>query len=217
MKPKKATRLSGKPESIRAAQFKAACLWYQMEFANHSFEAVRDVARDLIDKKLNESAPEYYAITVGLVCIYARPFTNNRPVGKLSDEIVPAYFKDFHDSILTVRHRLFAHADVSAMIGEDYPNEVLIKNDGKTISILTARAVLKPDQIERLIPLVKELIEKTNYHRIKHAKQFARPLSKLGKGEFRLNVIDPTAPIFVKLSEAQKIARQKRIDVKRLP
>jgi hypothetical protein len=105
--------------------------------ANRSSEAVRDIVRDLLKQKLSESAPEHYAITVGLVSIYVRPFTNNKPVGKLSDRIVPAYFKDFHESILIVRNRLFAHADVSATIGKDYPIEVVIENDGKEIRILT--------------------------------------------------------------------------------
>jgi hypothetical protein len=114
---------TGNPKTTASAEFQAACLWYQMEFANYSFEAVRDVLPSILEEKQNEYSSKYYAMMVGLICIYARPFTNNRPVGKLSDEIVPEEFKDLHDSIITLRHTLFAHADAFARVGEEhYPN-----------------------------------------------------------------------------------------------
>jgi hypothetical protein len=86
----------------------------------------------------------------------------------------------------------------------------VIENDGNKISISVDRAAVRPDGLERIGPLVNALIEKTNYHRFKYAKQFTKSIRKLGKGEFRLNVVDPSSAVFVKLSEAQRLARQKR-------
>jgi hypothetical protein len=61
-----------------------------------------------------------------------------------------------------------------------------------------------------MIPLVKALIEKTNYHRERLANKYAKAVSKLGEGEYRFNVADPNAPIFVPLSEEEKRIRKKR-------
>jgi hypothetical protein len=98
-------------------------------------------------------------MTAGLICIYARPFTNNRPVGKLNDEIVPAEFKALHDKIMTMRHKLFAHAEASLMVGEeDYPNEAVIENDGKTISMAVSRVALKPTVLDQMSSLLEALI-----------------------------------------------------------
>jgi uncharacterized protein YceH (UPF0502 family) len=67
-----------------------------MEFANYSFEIARDVIESILEKKPDDRSPEYYAMSVGVICLYARPFTNNKPVGKLADDIVPAKFKSLH-------------------------------------------------------------------------------------------------------------------------
>ncbi len=45
-------------------------------------------------------------MTVGVICIYARPFTNNYPVGELSEEIIPTEFKKLHGNIMRLRHTL---------------------------------------------------------------------------------------------------------------
>ena len=151
-------------------------------------------------------------MTVGLICIYARPFTNNKPVGKLSEEIVPAEFNRLHRQLLTMRHKLFAHAEASLSAGDDnYPNEAVIVNDGQIISMNVSRSAVVPGVLEEMAKLVESLIEKTNYHRQKHAKKFGREVAKLGKGEFRLNVLDPTAPLFTKLTESEvQIRREKK-------
>jgi hypothetical protein len=200
-----------KPKSIPNPDFEAVRLWYKMEFANYSFELVRDIVANILKSKLSDRSLEYYAMTAGLICIYARPFTNNKPVGELSDEIVPPEFKSLHDKIITMRHKLFAHADASLMVGEeDYPNEAVIENDGKKIAMAVSRVAVVPSFLEQTSPLVQELIKKTNYYRTKHGKKFANTIRKLGKGDFRLNVVDPSAPLFVKLSTAQSRVRQEK-------
>jgi hypothetical protein len=41
-----------------------------------------------------------------------------------------------------MRHKLFAHADASLVVGEeDYPNEAVIENDGKIISNAPRRRI----------------------------------------------------------------------------
>ena len=108
-----------------------------MESALYSFEAARDIIKMILDKGLDHRRSlEYYSMTVVLICIYARPFTNNYPVGKFSQEIVPTEFKYRHILIMTLRHKLFAHAEAAlAAAPDDYPNEAVIVNDGERLSL----------------------------------------------------------------------------------
>jgi hypothetical protein len=75
-----------KPKVAPNDEFQAARSLWQMEFAFHTFQAVRAGIEKLLERKLHSDEPEYYPICVGLICLYARPFTNNRPVGPLSED-----------------------------------------------------------------------------------------------------------------------------------
>ena len=128
-------------------------------------------------------------MSVGLICTYARPFTNNEPVGKLSEEIVPEEFKHRHTLIMALRHRLFAHADATlAAAPDDYPNEAVIVHDGEQLWMDVSRSAVVPSLLEKMQPMVNGLIDKTNYYRRKYQKKFSKHITRLGKGEFRLNV-----------------------------
>jgi hypothetical protein len=204
---------NAKIKTVPSQEFQDACLWYKMEVANYSFEAVRDGIRRVLEQKIQITSPEYYPIAVGLICIYARPFTNNRPVGPLTDEIVPPDQKKLHSLILEIRHKLFAHADPDLAIREDdYPNGVFLINEGKEPSVQIRRFVIEPTILEWMLPIVDVLIEETSNRKTQITERFGKAVRNLGKGQFRLNVIDPSMPTFIKLSEAQKLARQKKID-----
>jgi hypothetical protein len=108
---------------------------------------------------------ECYPISVGLVCLYPRPFTNKKPVGPLSEKIVPNEHLELHRSIIKMRHKPFAHTDASAELRpDDYPNELLFTNDGKVLRFSITRFLAEPDLFELMIPLVNALVEKTKYH-----------------------------------------------------
>jgi hypothetical protein len=148
---------------------------------------------------------------VGLICTYARPFTYNEPVGKLGNEIVPDEFKELHKKVLDIRHKLFAHAEASLSIGEeDYPNAVMIESDGIEPSISVPRSVIKQDALKQFLPLVEALVERTNRRRSEYMRKFVGPVLERGKGVFRLNVLDPSTSVFVKLSEAQEVTWRKK-------
>jgi hypothetical protein len=93
------------------AEFEAACSLWRMEFAFHTFQAVKAGIEKLLERKLHSDEPEYYPLCVGLICLYSRPFTNNRPVGPLPNDIVPKKQLSLHQDIITMRHKLFAHGD----------------------------------------------------------------------------------------------------------
>jgi hypothetical protein len=184
-----------------------------MEFAFHTFQAVRTGIEHFFERKLDSQEPEYYPMTVGLICLYARPFTNNRPVGPLSEDLVPQEHLALHRDIIKIRHQLFAHADASAMTRpDDYPNDLVFVNNGKSHRFNMTRFLAEPPFFEWMTPLLDALIEKTRYHSGKFAnklKSHFGPFKNIG--EFRLNVLDPAAPIFSKLTEIEKVTREATI------
>ena len=194
-------------------EFEAARNLWRMEFAFHTFQAVLTGIKVLLESKRQSNDPEYYPLTVGLICLYARPFTGNRPVGPLSEEIVPSNYLDLHQSLIALRHKLFAHSDVSALTRpDDYPNELVVYNDGKKIAFTMTRFFAEPEFFKLTVPLVEELIEKTRYHSRKLRQKFKRHFgSHKNVGQFRLNVVDPAVPIFTKLKESEIAVREETI------
>ena len=194
-------------------EFETACSLWRMEFAFHTFRAVRAGIERFLERKLHSDEPEYYPMLVGLICLYARPFTNNRPVGPLPDDIVPQEDRELHRTILEMRHKLFAHGDASAMTRpDDYPNELVFVNSRQGRRFHMTRFLAEPPFFELMKPLLDALIEKTRYHSNKLAdklKGHFGPFKNLG--EFRLNVLYANAPIFMKLTEAEKVTREATI------
>jgi hypothetical protein len=202
-----------KPKAEPSEEFQTACALWRMEFAFHTFKASRDGIKNLLERKLHSDEPEYYPLSVGIICLYGRPFTNNRPVGPLAEDIVPTKDLELHRSIILMRHQLFAHSDASAMTRpDDYPNELVFENDNKGTSFHMTRFLAEPEFFKLMVPLVETLMRKTRYNADKLSKTFNRHFGKYRNlGQFRLNVLDPSAPIFSKLTAAEKATRQSTI------
>jgi hypothetical protein len=202
-----------KPKPTKAQpseEFETACSLWRMEFAFHTFQAVRAGIEKLLERGIHSDEPEYYPMCVGLICLYARPFTNNFPVGPLSKNIVPKEHLGLHRDIISLRHQLFAHVDASAKTRpDDYPNELVFMNDGKTFHFIITRFLAEPPFFKLISPLIDELIKETDRQREKLVRKFYRDFG-LPKniGEFRLNVLDSSKPIFLKLTEAEKKTRE---------
>jgi hypothetical protein len=200
-----------KASPVSGGDFKAIQHWYQVEFAKYCFEIVRDAIPMVLEKGKGGQSLEYYVMTVGIICTYARPFTNNRPVGKLDDEIVPDEFKNLHSSLIAARDQLFAHGDPFLEVAPgEYPNEAVIVKDGGIPSMHVSRSAMTLDAFERMLPLAEALIEKTDYYRAKYEVKFAKQIHELPKGQFRLNVVDSDGPLFIKLSEAEEQVRKNK-------
>ena len=91
---------------------------------------------------------------------------------------------------------------------DDYPNELVFVNSRQGRRFHMTRFLAEPPFFE----LMKPLLEKTRYHSNKLAdklKGHFGPFKNLG--EFRLNVLDANAPIFSKLTETEKVAREATI------
>ena len=99
-------------------------LW-KLTFAYAGFLDARECIRDLQEKGFSKDSPQYYPLLVGLICLYARPFTTT-DIGTLSDKIVPAQFRELHKELLRLRHKMFAHTEPSALLpGAAADSEIL--------------------------------------------------------------------------------------------
>jgi hypothetical protein len=194
-------------------EFETARSLWRMEFGFHSFKAVRAGIEKLLERNLHSDEPEFYPLSVGIICLYARPFTNNRPVGPLTEDIIPPKDLELHRSIILMRHKLFAHGDALAMTRpDDYPNELVFENSNKRRTFHMTRFLAEPEFFKLMIPLVETLIKKTRYHADKFAQTFKPYFEQYRNiGQFRLNVSDPAAPIFSKLTTAEKMIRKATI------
>ncbi len=95
---------------------------------------------------------------------------------------------------------------------DDYPNELVFVNSRQGRRFHMTRFLAEPPFFELMKPLLDALIEKTRYHSNKLAdklKGHFGPFKNLG--EFRLNVLYANAPIFMKLTEAEKVTREATI------
>ena len=197
-----------KAKSSVTQEFETARLLWRMTFSCETFQAVQAGIDDLLTLKLNGSDPKYYPLVVGLICLYARPFTNNFPVGPLTEEIIPEKFLVLHRLTVQMRHQIFEHADASPFIQDSYPNELVFVNNivgnCRQEFHLQVTPFVKPslDFFQSLSPLLSALIEKTHYHADKLGKKFFRYFGpSKNVGEFRLNVLDSSAPLFSKVAQ----------------
>src|SRR6202043_3177976 len=91
---------------------------------------------------------------------------------------------------------------------DNFPNEAVIVNDGEKLWMDVSRSAVVPTLLEKMQPLVHGLMPKTNYSARKYQKKFSKQIEGLGKGEFRLNVWDPSALFFIKLSGVERKIRK---------
>jgi hypothetical protein len=192
-------------------EFESARSLWRMTFGCETFQAVEAGIQNLLEREINGKAPGYYPLAVGLICLYGRPFTNNFPVGPLSEDIIPKEFLELHKSIMILRHKTGAHTDASPIIPDTNLYELIFENrliDGCLHSFrigVDPLFVPDPDFFQEMQPLLKVLIEKTRYSANRVGNRFRRYFTPHKNiGEFRLNVLDPTEPMFSRLSQAQK-------------
>jgi hypothetical protein len=99
---------------------------------------------------------------------------------------------------------------------DDYPNELVFENNNKGTRFHMTRFLAEPEFFELILPLVTTLIKKTRNQADKLSKVFNRHFGKYKNlGQFRLNVLDPSAPIFSKLTETERITRESTIRPRR--
>jgi hypothetical protein len=134
--------------------------------------------------------------------VYARPFGNNRGVGRLRTEIVPDAYTACHDEILLYRDKVFAHSDLDGRIEEvnEYLGHAeLVTWDGRYRWDMRLLLPRQPRLTEyRSLVLAVQRASESRFTQIN--AEYGSSLA-LPKGRYRLNVRNDTDPCFRQVSD----------------
>ena len=201
------------PPAVRKKVFGMAKELWKVTFAYAGFIDARECIVDLHEKGFSKDSPQYYPLLVGLVCLYARPFTAAERIGTLSDHIVPAQFRELHQELLRLRNKMFAHSDPAALLpfaatdSDDFASGIIFRYKRGSVSIRPSRFHVHPQFLpDFILPLLEALIEITDKKRKQLHDTLAHYVPKK-LGDYELNVLDTDKPMFKRVRAASKIAR----------
>jgi hypothetical protein len=189
---------------------------WKMQVALTTFNSVRDGIGGMLERGFTPDLPEYYPLSVGLICLYGRPFKIARPFGKLDDSIVPLTHAKLHLELLRIRDRTFAHSDPSVEaspweVANELRFERLADQNGRDrIGAFIAQNFVDPDYFKQMVPLLDDLIDLIN----KRSQEVCGRLSGLlpkARGQYVVNVLDADGPLFLDSDKA--IADVRHLDL----
>jgi hypothetical protein len=176
-------------------------LW-KFTFAYAGFVDALDCIKDLQEKGFSKDSPQYYPLIVGLICLYARPFLRSDDIGSLSDNIIPAKFRDLHTELLRLRNKMFAHTDPAASLpgalesSQDFASGIVFRKQHKSAYVIPSRFHADPQFLpDLLLPLLEALIEITDKKRKQLQSALARYVPEKPR-DYELNVLDIDQPFF---------------------
>ena len=127
---------------------------YKFAIAFDSFTEVSKTCEHMIATGLESGEPGYYAMAVGIVTLYGRPFTKNARIGKLSTGMIPTEFRTLHSTLVEFRNKAFAHTDADGRTpGHDKMTELRLHFDGSHVNSFSSRPIFEPV----LLPSIKNL------------------------------------------------------------
>jgi hypothetical protein len=94
---------------MTAEQYSDVRQIYKYAMARDAFTEISRVCEHLMAAGISSISPEYYAMAVGIVTMYGRPFINNARIGTISTSLVPTEFEALHAKLMEFRHKAFAH------------------------------------------------------------------------------------------------------------
>jgi hypothetical protein len=138
--------------------------FWRWQQASVAFEQVRNLCDFILKEKVEQPHPLHIPLMTALHALYARPFKQRKEV-RLGGDIVPAAFKDVHDSLITMRDKIHAHTDIDGPMtaNDESFNKVaaFVRNGG----IQFASTVVFPrhNHVERIRDLAEILSQKASY------------------------------------------------------
>ena len=200
------------PPAIRKKFFGMAKELWKVTFAYAGFIDARECIKDLQEKGFSKDSPQYYPLLVGLVCLYARPFTTAEQIGTLSENIIPVQFRELHQELLRLRNKMFAHTDPAALLpgatdnSDDFASGIFFRCEHQSISVIPSRFHADPQFLPKFIlPLLEALIEITDKKRKQLHDTLAHYVPKK-LGDYELNVLNIDKPMFKRVPAVSKTA-----------
>ena len=179
-------------------EFKDAKDLWKLFYAQECFKQAERACSFIIDNHLDYDHSRYYSLVTGVCVLYAKPFSNNKLVGKLSTKLVPHDSRELHQNIIDQRNQLYAHMDGDAFgSGSCEPaNQVRLVVSQTEARLIATLFLLQPTLLPNVLELCQALQKKANHHaellQNRHHKEFLAP------GEYAINVLDVAGPFWIK-------------------
>ncbi len=139
--------------------------FWKFQHASVTFGQVKDVCDVILKEKIGPAHSLHIPLMIALHTLYGRPFKQRKDV-RISEQIVPKELKDVHDSLITSRDKVHAHADVDGprTAADNSLNKVAIFIRDSNVRCATTMIFPREIQIEKIRSLVNALSQKTQYH-----------------------------------------------------
>jgi hypothetical protein len=172
-------------------------LW-RITYALAGFIEICDCIHDLRQIDFSKDSPHYYPLLVGLICLYARPFTDNNIVGCIPLSLVPEGDRPLHQMLMDLRNEVYGHNDPATLIQpNDYAHEIVFRRQGETVKIIPQRFHIDLEFLpDHLLRLTETLVRKTKEERLR-IQEMLKPCMPREPGDYRLNIVDLTQDLFL--------------------
>lgn len=132
--------------------------FWKFAYARASFVDARIFLEQILDSHLPLNHPVRKALSIAILTEYGRPF-KQRPIVRLSRDVVPMQYHELHDSIIELRDKVVAHRDIDGPISDwGFVNQLEIAIADRQLEINTRSPVIPDEKAEEMLPLAVFLI-----------------------------------------------------------
>jgi hypothetical protein len=158
---------------MESAPYSERLNFWKWQQASVAFEQVKNVSEFVLTEKIEQPHPLHIPLMTALHTVYAKPFMQRREV-RLGDDVVPAEFKEVHDSLITMRNKIHAHTDVDGPVtanDESFNKVVAIVRNGQ-VQLGSTVVFPRHNRVEQVRSLVEILSRKASCHAEEIWRQF---------------------------------------------
>lgn len=180
--------------------------WWLLCYALTAMQKASHTAQQLISVCKSNRDPLFLPLAVAVHAFYARPFSDNRGVGRIGEDVVPPDRIGLHKWLMAFRMKAYCHTDSTKI--HDFSevwNDVVFEIDGgiKKINTKTPCA-----QVEDYIYAVEhcEVMDRVFFREIHQLNEIYRDLIPSDTGNYELRVDMPGEQLFIPYTPTQRVA-----------
>lgn len=191
------------PDKERLKQHQLGKELWRITYALAGFMEICKCIRNLGQINFSKDSPHYYPLLLGLICLYARPFTDNNIVGCIPLSLVPEDDRPLHKMLMGLRNEVYGHNDPATLISPgDYAHEIVFRRQESTVMIKPQRFHITSEFLpDHLLRLSETMVSKTKEERAR-IQELLKPSMPREIGDYRLNIVDVTQDLFLPISDS---------------
>jgi hypothetical protein len=174
--------------------------FWRFKHAQQCFDHAARTSTYVLNEGWSQDHPLIYPISVAIVVLYARPFSNCFGIGKLDEKIVPRSSLSRHRKLLLMRHKVFAHHDTvdfeEPSIAQLRPG-VRLNLQGKQAAFEISEITLLDVSLGQILELSNILNKKCSWYLEKLIHKHKKRLPKIS-GIYNLDLDESSDDFFSK-------------------